>query len=155
MAGVAISFAVRTGEDGLEKFVEQFIFFTFAWSSFFIKTFFVGTSVTLWHAFQRLLQSRKLTLVEESSKSVRWSGGGGAVDHPCIKIGYSEPTRFGRIREPRRVYHPSRERLGFFRQCDTRFWLAGEVLGFFRARFWLAADKNLVLGQFWVILLMY
>ena len=37
-----------------------------------------------------------------------------------------------------------------FRHCDTRFWWADEVLGFFRARFWLAADKNLVLGWIWV-----
>ena len=83
-----------------------------------------------------------------SSKSVSWSvggGGGGVEDPPCNKIGYSEP-RGAESREPRRVLHPSRERLDFFRHCDTRFWLADEVLGFFGARFWLAAEKNLVLG---------
>ena len=41
-------------------------------------------------------------------------GGEEVVGPPCIKIGYSEPTRFGRSREPRRVDHSSRERLGFF-----------------------------------------
>ena len=46
--------------------------------------------------------------------------GVGIEDPSCIKIGYNEPTRFGRSREPRRVLHPSRERLGFFRHCDTR-----------------------------------
>ena len=35
-----------------------------------------------------------------------------------------------------------------FRHCDTRFRLADEVLGFFRARFWLAVDKNLVLVSY-------
>ena len=56
-------------------------------------------------------------------------------DPPCNKIGYSKPTRFGRGREPRRVLRPSRERLCFFRHCDTRFRLADEVLGFLRNRF--------------------
>ena len=46
---------------------------------------------------------------------------GGVRDPPCIRIGYSEPTRFGRSREPRRVPQLSRERLGFVRHCDTRF----------------------------------
>ena len=67
---------------------------------------------------------------EVSSKSVSWSRGE-IEDPPSIKIGYSEPTRFGRSRDPRRVLHPSRERLDFFRHCDTRFWMADEVLRFF------------------------
>ena len=49
-------------------------------------------------------------------------------DHPCIKIGYSEPIG-ERSREPRKVFHPSRERLGFFGTVilDSD----DEVLGFF------------------------
>ena len=45
--------------------------------------------------------------------------GGGVGDPLCIRIGYSEPNRFGRSREPRRVPNPSRERLGFNRYCDA------------------------------------
>ena len=77
-----------------------------------------------------------------SSKSVSWSGGG-VGDPPCIKIGYSEP-RGAETREGSPTLAESF--WVFFRHCDNRFWLADEVLGFFRARFWLAADKNLVLG---------
>ena len=76
-------------------------------------------------------------LLLRSSKSVSWSGGGGGMgDPPCFKIVYSEP---------RRVSHPSRERLGSFRHWySIRIGWRGFRVS--RARFWLAADKILDLG---------
>ena len=50
--------------------------------------------------------------------------GGGVEDPLCLKVGYSEPIRFGRSREPRRGLHTSGERLGFFGTVILNFdWL--------------------------------
>ena len=102
-----------------------------------------------WKQLQGKFQESAFQTRQSSTQVVRvWVDqvGGGGVDPPCIKIGYSEPTQFGKSQEPRRVLHPSRERLGFFSALWYSILIGWRGFRVFGARFWLAADKNLVLG---------
>ena len=60
------------------------------------------------------------TLVVEVGADVTEGGGGGRPYVLYIKKSYSS-------REPRRVFHPSRELSGVFGWRNTRFWLSDEI----------------------------
>ena len=97
----------------------------------------------------KLVEKKEKSL---SSKSVSWSNGGWRVKDPlCIKIGYSKPaSRVGSAgAESREGYPTVADSVWVFLGTvilDSDWLLADEVLGFFCSRFWLAADKNLVLS---------
>ena len=70
------------------------------------------------------------------------TGGGGVGDPPCIKIGYSEP-RGARSwkRSPTLA-----ESVRVFSALWYSILIGWRGFRFFRAKFWLAADKKLALG---------
>ena len=81
-----------------------------------------------------------------SSKSVSWSagvgGGGGLEDPPCFKVGYSEP----RGAKSREESSTRAESVWVFSALWYSILIGWRAFRIFRAGFWLAADKNLVLG---------
>ena len=92
-----------------------------------------------------MCQKSFLTNLHEnvSSKSVSWSDEGGGVEDPlCNKIGYSEP----REAESREGSSTQAESVWLFSALWYSILIGWRGFRVFRARFWLAADKNLVLG---------
>ena len=92
--------------------------------------------------------------VREWADQMGGSGGGGGgdvEDSPCIKIGYSEPTRNQNREGSSTLANSSRVSFGVvILDFDwlTRFYG-------FRSQFWLATDNFLVLDKIWLCLIMY